>query len=179
MAWGTAAWGWGLKGRGACWGLAAGWLGVSAGKEAGKRGRLWKVGRGNRGKDRDEGREEEGREEEGRLLIFLLVLAGRILLLTEEIFRGALVTGEIPSNSSRPGTAKGVSTLLYAAMPSASPRRLPCLMFTLPSTCSTSTTSCLMSSQPSSQACPPSPRPTAPPTRSRRRLDASDTATMA
>ena len=76
--------------------------------------------------------------------------------------------------------AKGVSTLLYAAMPSASPRRLPCLLFTLPSTCSTSTSSCLMSSQPSPQACPPSPRPTAPPTtRSRRRLDASDTATMA
>ena len=56
------AWGWGLKGWGA-WGLRAGWE-FSAGKEAGNLGRLWKVGRGNRGKEREEGREvvrEEGR----------------------------------------------------------------------------------------------------------------------
>jgi len=103
------AWGWGLKGWGA-WGLTAGWE-FSAGKEAGNLGRLWKVGRGNRGKEREEGREVVRKE--GRLLAFLptltflLVLAGRILL-----FRGALVTGEIPSSSSRPGTANGVSTLL-------------------------------------------------------------------
>ena len=61
------AWGWGLKGW-AAWGLTAGWE-FSAGKEAGNRGRLWKVGRGKRGKEREEGREvgrEVGREE-GRL----------------------------------------------------------------------------------------------------------------
>ena len=46
----------------------AGWE-FSAGKEVGNRGRLWKVGRGKRGKEREEGREvgrEVGREE-GRL----------------------------------------------------------------------------------------------------------------
>jgi len=111
------AWGWGLKGWGACWVLTTGW-GFSAGKVAGNLGRLWKVGRGNRGKEREEGREvglEEGRLLDFLLVLtltFLLVLAGRILLLAVETFLGALVTGEIPSNSSRPGTAKGVSTLL-------------------------------------------------------------------
>ena len=44
--------------------LTTGW-GFSAGKEAGNLGRLWKVGRGKRGKEREEGR-EVGREE-GRL----------------------------------------------------------------------------------------------------------------
>lgn len=100
------AWGCWLKGW-AAWAVG----GVSAGKEAGNRGRLWKAGRENRGNEREEGcllaflLVVDGRT-------FLLVLTGRILLFAFEIFRGAFVTGEIPSNSSRPGTAKGVSTRL-------------------------------------------------------------------
>ena len=44
------AWGCWLKGW-AAWAVG----GVSAGKEAGNRGRLWKAGRENRGKEREEG----------------------------------------------------------------------------------------------------------------------------
>jgi len=84
---------------------------------AGKRGKLWKVGRGKRGDVRVRvevrGGEVRGAEVRGLERDFDRGLEREVGNLWEgRSLLGAGVTGEMAARSSRPATANGVSTLL-------------------------------------------------------------------